>query len=156
MSYSNVHPRSLLYRRPSRRTQRWSHALSAGWAVRVNKTWHWFIHRAKNLISDPVHILLKPLPFPYLSRYTGHKGQISALSFWTTSEKNFFKKSPCPQPFSPTHLSSSQGSSHCTLLDALPGNEVFCKQIQPRLRAPLSVPLGRQALQRGQKRGEDG
>lgn len=33
---------------------------------------------------------------------------------------------------------------------------MFCKQIQPRLRAPLSVPLGRQALQRGQKRGEDG
>ena len=46
---------------------RWSQALRAGLAVQANTTCSWFTHRAKNLISDLVHILSKPLPFPCLS-----------------------------------------------------------------------------------------
>ena len=35
--------------------------------LRVNISWPWFAHQAKNLISDSVHILLNPLYFPCLS-----------------------------------------------------------------------------------------
>lgn len=115
----------------------------------INMTWPWFTHRAKNLSSDSVHILLKPLPFPYLSCCSHGPPGPDELSL-TSNNIRKEKKSPSPQLFF-THPRFPQPRKF-SLHPLSQGREVLGAKCSVRRFTGCCPQLGRWVLRKGAER----